>query len=139
MIFSVGSESEEISQEIAFIGRRQRRAVEVAFIAVADEARVEAESFWWPLARITSRGEETAVTCIHHIEAANECGRPLRRRLEEVAQGRNRAVVKIGPVEPQAGGRFGDIAWGFVERLETPIAAFAEIVVGVAGELGPHV
>src|SRR2546429_48949 len=67
MMFSVRSESEQISQEIAFVGLRQRRAVEVAFIAVADIARVCAE------------------------------------------------------------------------RLETPIAALAEIVVGIAGELCPHV
>ena len=99
-MFSVRSESEQISQEIAFVGLRQRRAVEVAFIAVADKARVEAEAFRRLLARIASRGDETAVTCIQHIEAANERGRPLRRRLEKVAQGRNRAVVKIGPVEP---------------------------------------
>src|SRR5262249_59562737 len=83
-------------------------------------------------------GEEPAVTCIHHIEAANERRGSLRRRLEKVAQGRNRAVVKIGPVEPETRERLRHIARNFAERLETPIAALAEIVVGIAGELGPH-
>ena len=46
--------------------------------------------------------------------------------------------MEIWPVEPQAVERLCDVAGVLVEGFESPIAAFAVIVAGVARGLGPH-
>src|SRR5262249_17281224 len=102
MTFSIASERKQIGQKIAFLGRRQRRAIDVATVAVADEPRVEAEAFRGLLSRIAGGRDETAVARVHHIEPAHEGSRPLRRRLQQVAQRRNGAVVEVWPIEPQS-------------------------------------
>src|SRR5262249_16718444 len=156
MTFSIASERKQIGQKVAFLGRRQRRAIDVAIVAVADEPRVKAEAFRGLLSRIAGGSDEAAVARVDDIETPHEGGRPLRRRLqpgpprrdggvwelgrrlEEVAQRRNGAVVEVWPVEPQSAQRLRDVAWDLAEGFETPIAAFAEIVIGIAGKLGPH-
>src|SRR5262249_10051727 len=52
MTFSMASERKQIGQKVAFLGRRQRRAIDVAIVAVADEPRIEAEPFRGLLSRI---------------------------------------------------------------------------------------
>src|SRR5215813_224206 len=103
MTFSIASERYQKGQKVAFLGRRQRRAIDVAIVAVADEPRVEAEAFRGLLARIAGGSDEAAVARVHHVEAPHEGGRPLRRRLQQVAQRRNGAVVEVWPIEPQSG------------------------------------
>src|SRR5262249_16088252 len=90
------------------------------------------------LSRIAGGSDEAAVACIHHVEAPHEGGRPLRRRLQQVAQRRNGAVVEVWPIEPQSTQRLRDVAWGFAEGFETPITTYAEIVVGGARKVGPR-
>src|SRR6516164_8334471 len=114
MAFSIGSERKQIGQKVAFLGRRQRRAIDVAIVAVADESGIEAEAFRGLLSRIAGGSNEAAVACI-----------------QQVAQRRNGAVVEVWPIEPQSAQRLRDVAWDFAEGFEAPIAAFAEIVVGV--------
>src|SRR5215471_3490490 len=138
MTFSMASERKQIGQKVALLGRRQRRAIDVAIIAVADEPRIEAEPFRGLLSRIAGGRDETAVACVYDIETPHEGGWPLRRRLQQVAQRRNGAIVEVWPIEPQSAQRLRDVAWDLAEGFETPIAAFAEIVIGVAGKLGPH-
>src|SRR5262249_61025680 len=100
MTFSMASERKQIGQKVAFLGRRQRRAIDVAIVAVADEPRVEAEPFRGLLSRIAGRRDETAVACVYDIETPHEGGWPLRRRLQHIAQRRNGAVVAGGPLQP---------------------------------------
>src|SRR5215471_20373512 len=102
MAFSIGSERKQIGQKVAFVGPRQRRPIDVAIVAVADEAGIEAEALRRLVSRIAGGSDEAAVARIHDVEAAYEGSRPLRRRLQQVAQGRNRAVMEIRPIEPQS-------------------------------------
>src|SRR6516164_4767259 len=138
MTFSMASERKQIGQKVAFLGRRQRRAIDVAIVAVADEPRIEAEPFRGLLSRIAGGRDETAVACVYDIQTPHEGGRPLRWRLQQVVQRRNGAVVEVWPVEPQSAQRLRDVARDLAEGFETPIAAFAEIVIGGASKLSPH-
>src|SRR5262249_25466016 len=52
MAFSIGSERKQIGQKVTFFGRRQRRAIDVATVAVADKSGIEAEAFHGLLSRI---------------------------------------------------------------------------------------
>src|SRR5262249_16103009 len=99
---------------------------------------VEAEALRGLLSGIAGGSDEAAVARVHHVEAPHEGGRPLRRRLQEVAQRRNGAVVEGWPVEPQSPQPLPDVARDLAEGFETPIAASAEIVIVVAGKHGPH-
>src|SRR5262249_60898732 len=103
MACSIGSERKQIGQKVTFFGRRQRRAIDVATVAVADKSGIEAEAFHGLLSRIAGGSDEAAVARVHHVEAPHEGGRPLRRRLQQVAQRRNGAVVEVWPIEPQSG------------------------------------
>src|SRR5258707_13357421 len=105
MTFSLASERKQIGQKVAFLGRRQRRAVDVAIVAGADEPRIEAEAFRGLLSRIAGGSDETADACVHYVETHQEGGRPLRRRLQQVAQRRDGAVVEGWPIEPQSAQR----------------------------------
>src|SRR3954470_21107034 len=98
MTFSRASEGQKIGQQIGLLGRRQAGAVGVSAIAVTDEPGIEAEPFRRVLTWIAGRSDEAPITPVHHVEAAHECGRPLWRRLQKVAQTRNGAVVEIWPV-----------------------------------------
>src|SRR5215813_6111867 len=138
MTSSMASERKQVGQKVVFLCRRQRCPIDVAIVAVADEPGIEAEPFRRLLSRIAGGSDEAAVACVHHVEAAYEGGRPLRRRLQQVAQRRNGAVVEVWPIEPQSAQRLRDVAWNLAEGSKTPIAAFAEIVIGVASELSPH-
>src|SRR5262249_52265468 len=113
-------------------------AIDVAIVAVADEAGIEAEAFRRLLSRIAGGGDEAAVARVHDVEAAYEGSRPFCRRLPKIAQGRNRAVVEIRSIEPQSAQRLRDVAWDLAEGSETPVAAFAEVVICIARKLGPH-
>src|SRR5262249_55950764 len=132
------SERKQVGQQVAFLGRRQRSAIDVAIVAVADEAGIEAEAFRRLLSRIAGGGGEAAVARGHDVAAVYEGSRLLCRRLQEIAQGRNRAVVEIRSIEPQSAQRLRDVAWDLAEGSETPVAAFAEVVICIARKLGPH-
>src|SRR5262249_7139108 len=119
MTFSMASERKQVGQKVVFLGRRQRRAIDVAIVAVADEPRIEAEPFRGLLSRIAGGSDEAAVACVHHVEAAYEGSRPLCRRLQEIAQRRNGAVVEVWPVEPQSAQRLRDVAGDLAEGFET--------------------
>src|SRR5262249_54220958 len=99
---------------------------------------IEAEAFRRLLSRIAGGSDEAAVARVHQVEAPHEGGRPLRRRLQEVAQRRNGAVVEVWPIGPKSAQRLRDLAWALAEGFEYATAPFAEIVIGFAGKLGPH-
>src|SRR3989442_13557199 len=80
MTFSIASERSQIGQKVAFLGRRQRRAIDVAIVAVAAAPRVEAEACPGLLSRIAEAGMEAAVARCPRAEATPDEAWPSPRR-----------------------------------------------------------
>src|SRR5689334_23467925 len=96
-------------------------------IAVAGYVRVVEEQ--------VTRGRAVAVGAIadpdgvEDVAAAIPAGRAVRRRLEQVAQGRHRAVVQVGRARPDAVERLVGIAVRLAEMAEAPGIADIERVL----------
>src|SRR6266496_6247988 len=89
-----------------------------------------------------ARHEADIGRIVHVVPAIEELGPPCRR-LEEIAHARHRAVVEIGPAEPETVQGHVGVAEGLAEMLEAPRVARIEgrlvhrEVVGIGVEPAP--
>src|SRR5882724_5934821 len=72
-----------------------------------------------------ARHEADIGRIVHVVPPVEELGPPCRR-LEEIAHARHRAVVEIGPAEPETVQRHVGVAEGLAEMLEAPRVARIE-------------
>src|SRR6185369_12472305 len=123
------SKGEQVMHECPALPFGEGRPVLVAGVAVTLEPGVIAEAWAGIVLRPAWRSGVTALHEIDQLQAAHERGLALIGRLKQVIQGGNRAIVEVGPREPDAVERLGEVAVELLELVEGPREAPAVAVL----------